>query len=124
MKTTKWLGHYFESNGGYRTEDCNQFLRDVRSDVKAMVKGTDWVLHSFSAGYFYFAGFLYNAKRDRFVYFMSSDIRFFPEEWNTNLLIRTAKHDKDYTGGRNTYCLFPYLVNAADNLALDSFEQV
>lgn len=37
----------------------------------------------------------------RFIYMSISDVRYFPNEWVENILIRTMKHDKDWTGGIN-----------------------
>ena len=54
-----------------------------------------------SANHYYVSGFI---ERDgRYVYFCTSDVRYFPGNWHNNILIRTAKSDKDYTGGRNCY---------------------
>ena len=41
---------------------------------------------------------------DRFVYLSISDVRFFPREWAQHVLVRTMAHEKDWTGGPNTYC--------------------
>ena len=40
-------------------------------------------------------------RGDKFVYFSTSDVRFDRFGWADRLLVRIAKHAKDYTGGRN-----------------------
>ena len=43
-----------------------------------------------------------------------SDVRYLPNEWVDNILIRTMKHDKDWTGGMNYYT---DLVNFTKDIA-------
>jgi hypothetical protein len=112
MKTTKYLGRRF-SGGAYTSPEWDQFVRDVRSDILSMLKGSDWGLHNLSGGHYYFSAFLHNIKTDKWMYISCSDVRFFPDEWAKSLLIREAKHDKDYTGGPNGFCRFdkiPYFL--------------
>ena len=36
------------------------------------------------------------------MYFATSDVRW-NDDWFKSVLVRTAEHDKDYTGGRNNF---------------------
>ena len=110
-KTNRWLNNEFESSTG-KTEEFKAFVRDFRSDIKTLLKNTDWTLHSFCTGHFYISGFIINSVTGEFMYFSISDVRFFKNDWSNKMLIRTASHAKDYTGGRNQYVKF---------LELDSF---
>lgn len=111
MKTKKWIGFDFEREGWSdnhenRNDAYVQFARDFRSDLKTMLKGTGWTVLPYKAGWFDFSGFLYNEEKDRYVYFSISDVRYRQDEWFERVLIRTAKHDKDWTGGGNHFCRF------------------
>jgi hypothetical protein len=50
-------------------------------------------------GHYDLSGFVEYAGR--FAYFSISDVRHFPGDWHENILIRTAKSARDYTGGSN-----------------------
>lgn len=98
-KMDKWRGFTFESCS-VKTPEFLQFARDFRAFVKAQLTETSKIV-SYNAGHFYVSGFIYNGYSGKYVYFSISDVRHFPGEWARNILIRTAKSDKDYTGGRN-----------------------
>lgn len=102
MKTTKWMGVRFESDS-VKTQQFLNFARDFRSDLTTIARKTRWIVHSFSVGHFYISGFFKNVDTGKFVYFSISDVRFFQDEWCSNMLIRSAGHDADYTGGKNHY---------------------
>lgn len=55
-------------------------------------------------GHFYFSGFF--DYKNKVFYFSFSDVRFFK---GNPMLLRTAKHHKDYTGGSNCF------INLDDN---------
>lgn len=115
MKTLKYLGHSFESSSR-KTEEFIQFSRDWRSDLKAMVKGSNWNVHSVSVGHFYISAFLHNPFTNKWVYVSISDVRFFINEWFNQMLFRIAKDDKDCTGGRNCFSRFDKLLEVLDKL--------
>jgi hypothetical protein len=58
-------------------------------------------LDTFSSGHYDLYSFI--EKDGKYVYFSISDVRYFPGGWYENILIRTAKSNKDYTGGSNDY---------------------
>ena len=121
MKTDKWIGFNFSTDGWSTSHENHsdawtQFVRDFRSDVKKMIKGTGWEVDRISGNYFYLSGFLYNESMNRWVYISISDVRFWQDEWHDKVLIRTAKNNKDYTGGVNQYTAFSDLVKKLDNI--------
>ena len=86
------------SSGGTTGEDFNIFARLFKKHIqKNLPVGSNLV--AFSKGHYYVSGFV--ERGDKFVYFSVPDVRFFPGEWYNNILVRTAKHEKDYTGGSN-----------------------
>ena len=101
MKTDRYLDHVFESSS-YKTDEFKAFSRAFKSDIKELTKN-DFELVSFNTGHFYVSGFLKAKINGNLVYFSIPDVRSFNNDWQKNILIRTAEHDKDYTGGRNNY---------------------
>ena len=51
-------------------------------------------------------------------------MRFFPGEWYDHILIRAAKHERDFTGGMNQYASLNTLHTAALRIAADFTEKV
>lgn len=85
----------FESSCS-KTPQFKQFARVFRNDIKRAIPGK---LLSFNTGHFYCSGF-FEDNRGQVYYFSISDVRFFREP---KILIRKAKHEKDYTGETNHY---------------------
>jgi len=108
-----WLGYSFESSSSL-TPEFAEFSKQVRKELKAL---PGYGLVSYSRGHFEFTAFLENVSTGKLVYVSCSDVRFFRDEWFNNLLIRTAQHDKDYTGGRNQSTTWDKLKEVADQIS-------
>jgi hypothetical protein len=92
-----WRGFTFQSSSGL-TEEFAAFARDFRAWVKKnLPEGAR--LDTWSRGHFEVSGMI--ERGGRFVYFSTSDVRFFKDRWADDILIRTAKHNRDWTGGQN-----------------------
>lgn len=90
----KWYGHNFN----YDMHDVEDFLKDFKQWMRR--RFSDFVI-TFNDMHCELSGFL---KMDgKYVYFRISDIRYWQDEWATNILIRTAKDVWDYRGGPNQY---------------------
>lgn len=111
----KWIDFEFESSSGL-TEEFAQFSRDFKKHLKNVAK-PDYEVVSFSRGHFECTAFFRNIATGKFVYVSISDIRFFSNEWYNNILVRTAKHEKDYTGGSNCSCTLPELKDSLIKLS-------
>ena len=109
----KWLGNIFESSSGL-TPEFSSFSRDFKKHLKS-IAGIDYELY-FSRGHFYMSGFFRNKRNDKFAYFSSSDVRYSPDNWFNNILVREAKGEKDYTGGSNNFCKLPELRENIERL--------
>ena len=73
-----------------------------KSIVRRALKEADFTDIKFSNGHYYFSGFA--TKNNKVIYFSISDVRHFPPTGGgADLLIRTAKDYKDYTGGSNNF---------------------
>lgn len=107
----KWVGYRFESSSGL-TPEFAEFSAQVRRELK---KISGFELVNYSRGHFYFSAFLKNRSTGKLVFLSCSDVRFFPDKWWNEMLIRAAQHDKDYSGGGNNYCTFEMIgVKAAE----------
>jgi len=83
MVTPEWKSAYRKS-----VNCIKKTLADIAEDIEI------------SRGHFYFSGFFTAKTTGQVFYFSVSDVRHFPAN---NMLIRTAQHYKDWTGGRNMY---------------------
>jgi len=89
----KWVDYQFESSSG-TTEEFVRFAREFKRELKKLLP-TGYIIDSFSRGHFYISLFVRNVATNKLAYISTSDVRHFPNEWYNNMLIRTAKHDKD-----------------------------
>lgn len=110
----KWLNHRFESSSALTPEFSN-FAKDFKKELKRQLPDECEIV-AWSRGHFYVSCFIKNKETSKFAYLSHSDVRFFPDEWYNNILIRTAKHEKDYTGGSNCNCKFPELKEWIERL--------
>ncbi len=104
MATLKELAkytHYTFSSGCDTGEDYKSFQRKYINYLKSIANEYGWELVKTIKGHYEFSAFF--KFKDRFAYMSISDVRFFKNEWFSNILIRTAKNEKDYTGGQNNY---------------------
>ena len=108
---SKWVGYNFQSSS-VLTEEFALFSKHIRAELK---KINGYELVSYNRGHFYFSAFLKNKQNSKLVYISSDDVRG-SSGWYSGLLIRTAQHDKDYTGGRNNFCQFNKIKEQADYL--------
>ena len=99
----EWYGGYGENaNAPYKS-----FQTKYRNYIKKVCKAHGYELAKFLPGYFEFSCFV--KGNDKYVYISISDVRFWGDGWYNNILIRTAEHDKDYTGGPNNHTTLPQL---------------
>lgn len=99
MKNLKpFLSHQFSSNSVVET-DFKHFAREFESYIKKFLP-QNYTLHSYRPGHYCLCGVI-RSSDSKFIYFSIPDVRYFENEWYTDILIRTMKHDKDWTGGSN-----------------------
>ena len=80
----------------------NKAYNIEKSIVRRSLKQADFTDIKFLNGHYQFSGFA--TKNNKAIYFSISDVRHFPPTGGgADLLIRTAKDYKDYTGGSNNY---------------------
>jgi len=95
----KWLNHEFESSCS-KTPEFTSFAKEYRKELTKQLP-ENCEIFNWSVGHFYISCFIKNVVKGKFVYLSINDVRYFIDSWYNNILIRTAKHEKDYTGGSN-----------------------
>lgn len=103
----KYYGDYPHANF-YKGE----FLPVARRELKKMAANMGAEL-IFNPGYFYYSAFF--KKDDKCVYINVGDVRY-DSNWYDKVLFRTAKNEKDYTGGSNRFCSYDNLENEVNTL--------
>lgn len=94
------------------TKQFKAFFSGFKKSLKAELESSSLELVTISKGHFCISGFL--KKGDKYVYFSVSDVRGY--DWYRQILYRTAKSVKDYTGGPNHYCSFGGFVKSCEKL--------
>lgn len=103
----KYNGKAVEDLYCYMSEEAKSFARHLKATIKTIAQEQNFELVSYGVGHYYIYGFL--KKEDKFIYF-SRDIERYEQPIDLEksgvfgFLVRTAKHEKDYTGGCNNYC--------------------
>jgi hypothetical protein len=99
MKRLKNLANQVEDWGGQTSKSFKSFARKFKNDLAKELIKKNCTITAFSTGHYYVSGFFRNADGLCF-YFSISDVRYFGFG---QMLYRTARDEKDYTGGRNRY---------------------
>lgn len=97
----KWLGYQFESSTGLTKEFSTfrkEFLRELKK--RCLLVSLEPLVKKGHA-HFEASGFVKNKKTGKLAYWSISDVRYWPDSWYNNILVRTASHERDYTGGSN-----------------------
>lgn len=103
MATIKDLEKYIDyefSSGCYTGDDYKSFQTKYINFLRSLCKQNHWQLVNVGRNHYCFSAFIKSAE-NKYVYVSISDVRFFTNEWYSNILIRTAKNEQDYHGGFN-----------------------
>ena len=103
MATIKDLEKYIDyefSSGCYTGDDYKSFQTKYINFLRSICKQNHWQLVNVVRNHYCFSAFIKSAE-NKCVYVSISDVRFFTNEWYSNILIRTAKNEQDYHGGFN-----------------------
>ena len=114
---TKWQSSILADAGIYVSKEYCNFQTALVREISKYAEAVDATVVSNSKGHYDTSCFVDNGK---FVYIshsstssrMGSGVRIELDSF----LIRTAKHAKDYTGGRNQYCDLSNLQSMIDRL--------
>jgi hypothetical protein len=80
--------------------DFKAFFRKEKKRISAILTERGCTKIEMDYGFYYFSGF-FTSESGQVYYLSCSDVRHFGYD---KLLIRTAKHYKDSSGGSNEYC--------------------
>lgn len=103
MATIKDLEKYIDyefSSGCYTGDDYKSFQTKYINFLRSICKQNHWQLVNVGRNHYCFSAFIKSGE-NKCVYVSISDVRFFTNEWYSNILIRTAKNEQDYHGGFN-----------------------
>lgn len=95
----KFIDYEF-SSGCYTGDDYKSFQTKYINFLRSICKQNHWQLVNVGRNHYCFSAFIKSAE-NKCVYVSISDVRFFTNEWYSNILIRTAKNEQDYRGGFN-----------------------
>ena len=118
MATIKDLERYLNyefSSGPYTGQDYKTFQTKYINYLRSLCKQNGWELVNIGRNHYCFTAFVKNSQ-GKHIYLSVSDVRFFNNEWYNHILIRTAKNEKDYSGGRNNYTTLSELKTAITRL--------
>lgn len=97
---SEYQNHQF-TGGGQTGNDYLQFESDFKQLLKGFAKDIDAQLITFNSGHYSFSAFI--ERKGKFAYIAISDVRHFKNDWRDAILVRTAKSEKDFSGGHNTF---------------------
>lgn len=103
MATIKDLEKYIDyefSSGCYTGDDYKSFQTKYINFLRSICKQNHWQLVNVGRNHYCFSAFI-KSTENKCVYVSISDVRFFTNEWYSNILIRKAKNEQDYYGGFN-----------------------
>ncbi len=78
----KWHNYNFEPEEYKTAKDFVRFARNIKAEITAQIRDS--------------------GNDGRCVYFNIGDVRY-EHDWYNRVLVREARNDHDYTGGRNVY---------------------
>lgn len=100
----KYKNVLFESSA-FETPEFKKFASSFCRALRKDVKEGDFEIVNISKGHFEISGFLKHKESGKFIYFAIPDVRWGTlGTWYDHVLYRTAKDDRDFTGGHNNFC--------------------
>ena len=91
---------YVFSSGGITGDDYMSFQRKYKNYL-AKILPEGYKIHSWNKNHYQFSAVI--EHEGNYAYISISDVRYWPNEWFTSILVRSMAHDKDWRGGTNQY---------------------
>jgi len=113
----KYKNVLFESSA-FETPEFKKFASSFCRALRKDVKEGDFEIVNISKGHFEISGFLKHKESGKFIYFAIPDVRWstLGTWWYDHVLYRTAKDDRDFTGGHNNFCPLSKFLDSAEAL--------
>jgi hypothetical protein len=112
-QTLKPFVDYRFSSGGVTGSDYKSFQRKYKNYLQKILP-ENAVIHSWHPNHYEVSAVL--ERNGKYAYLHISDVRFWPNEWFTKILVRTMEHPKDWKGGMNQYASLFNLTDKLDTL--------
>ena len=111
-----YLCREIEDWGGVTSDDYKTFEKKYRNILKKICKEKGFELTWFSGNHYEFSAMFRSDYK--YIYMNISDTRYWRNEWFNNILIRYAKHAKDYGGWHtiNDYTNLPHLDEKLESM--------
>lgn len=122
----KYQGVVLEDAGSILSNDFKSFSRAVKAAWNELCGQMDAELVAYYNGHYYMSGFI--KKGERVLYVSYSEPRWSPinldESGVNGILIRAAKHEKDYGGSHshNHFCSFRNMKQEAERILSSTWE--
>ena len=100
-KTLRPFVNYMFSSGGAIGDDFKSFNTKFKNAIKKLLPN-GYEIRAWTREHYYCSAMI-ETPEEKFIYLSISDVRYFPNDWFSDILIRTAEHDKDWRGGPNHY---------------------
>ena len=93
-------GHIFVDEGAYCSNDFKTFARKFKNYLKRTLPANFEIVDHY-CGHYYLCGFVKNGNN--YAYYSWTWNRYSPVRPSQSILVRTAKNERDFTGGFNQY---------------------
>jgi hypothetical protein len=115
-KLKEWIGFNFDRNKSFEkppregtdeSDEMKEFFRTLKSDLKKALSEKGIQIHQMKPSYYNVSAVVTDGN-GKFAYLSFGDMRWsnlFPEQ----ILVRTMKHEKDWTGGGNHHVKYDYI---------------
>lgn len=108
----RMLNKGIQDDGCYTSKEFKSFARKFKNRIKKQLDKIGGTNLEQNTGHYYVSGFFdYNGQT---YYYSISDVRYFPKN---DMLIRTAEHHRDFTGGSN------HFIELSDTMLEDYFRR-
>ena len=112
-KLEDYTDYKFESSTT-RTEEYKTFERKYRNFIKHNLPD-GYSISQFNGNHFCFSCVI-KSNTEEFIYLSIDDVRYSPNGWKDNILIRQMEHEKDWRGKSNYYTTLDHLRDDLEHL--------
>lgn len=112
----KWKNRTIADGGGYNSEDFLEFAKDFKKFLFKELQSVHIDLNRFNVGHHEVSGFFLNRTTNKFGYFSISDVRYFPNDWHNNIMVRSVTGYGDYKGGTNNWSSLSNFAETAERI--------
>lgn len=108
----KWIDYDFNYGNyigdSYETQEMRLFMRDFKKVLIKLIS-PEYEIVEYHKNYYEVSTVLKRKEDSQLIYLSIPDLRYCKNGWINDILIRTMKHEKDWTGGMNHYADLPCL---------------